>query len=68
MSGSNEGEYRSPTGRASAEPAGGGHGVFSTGGQYVKGLSALRGRAPPSAYDGENAEVTFRTFKKNVAL
>eukprot|EP00435_Cladocopium_sp_Y103_P050345 s671_g15.t1 len=68
MSASNEGEYRSPTGRASAEPVGGGNGVFSTGGQYVEGASALRDRDPPPAYDGENAEVTFRTFKKNVAL
>ena len=48
--------------------AGGGFAAASTGGQAGRTETAPRDRDPPPAYDGENPEVTFRQYEKQVAL
>ena len=45
----------------------GGFAAASTGGQVGRDLGP-RDRDPPPAYDGENPEVTFRQYEKQLAL
>ena len=47
---------------------GGGFAAASTGGHAGRTEGAPRDRDPPPAYDGENPEVTFRQYEKQVAL